>query len=108
MLTACGYVKRPSRTQVPLRKSTCGRITPERFGSGVGTMLLGSAEVELRRQGVMKAFLWTLADDDRTVSFYETRGWLRDGARMMLEFDQPRAAVRCTKALVSTSVESTE
>jgi hypothetical protein len=71
-------------------------------------MLLGSAEVELRRQGVMKAFLWTLADDDRTVSFYETRGWLRDGARMMLEFDQPRAAVRCTKALVSTSVESTE
>ena len=83
-------------------------VAPDRFGSGVGTALLGAAADELRNEGATTAFLWVLAHDTRTISFYEARGWLQDGARMTLELDQPRVAVRCTKTLIgSSAVEPT-
>src|ERR671934_3045256 len=69
-------------------------VSPDRFGAGVGTAVLHAAADELCHEGATTAFLWTLADDARTVSFYENRGWRRDGARMTLDFDQPRVAVR--------------
>ena len=78
-------------------------VSPDRFGSGVGTALLHAAADELCHEGATTAFLWTLADDARTVSFYENRGWRRDGARMTLDFDQPRVAVRCTMTLIGSS-----
>ena len=72
-------------------------VVPKRFKSGVGTALLVAASDELRAMGADKAFLWVLRDDAQLIEFYEARGWLRDGARMTIELDQSRTAVRCTK-----------
>ncbi|MGH8945899.1 MAG: GNAT family N-acetyltransferase [Acidimicrobiia bacterium] len=60
-------------------------IEPERFGMGVGRILLDHAVDHLQTGNWKYAILWTLRDVDRTCRFYEAAGWYRDGEEKVWE-----------------------
>jgi GNAT superfamily N-acetyltransferase len=55
-------------------------VNPEHRGHGTGAALMGAALQRLAELGYERAFLWTFAENDRTIAFYERHGWSRDGA----------------------------
>jgi GNAT superfamily N-acetyltransferase len=50
-------------------------VHPSVWGRGVGSALMQSALVELRRQGYSSALLWAVAANARARRFYEHQGW---------------------------------
>lgn len=54
-------------------------IEPQRFGTGLGRILLDHAIDHLQAGPWEYAVLWTLRDVERTCRFYEAAGWYRDG-----------------------------
>ncbi|MCB2107379.1 MAG: GNAT family N-acetyltransferase [Rhodobacteraceae bacterium] len=42
---------------------------------GIGSMLFGRAEAELRRRGIRTARLYTAAFNSHAIAFYRARGW---------------------------------
>ena len=63
-------------------------VEPERFGTGVGRILMDHAFDHLRSGGWDSAILWTLRDVERTCRFYEAAGWYRDGEEKAWEVPQ--------------------
>ncbi|HVX32026.1 MAG TPA: GNAT family N-acetyltransferase [Solirubrobacterales bacterium] len=60
-------------------------VDPDRYGSGVGRMLMAAARRRLWEAGFAEALLWVLDGNDRAVGFYEGEGWTRDGATRVEE-----------------------
>jgi GNAT superfamily N-acetyltransferase len=56
-------------------------VTPDRWGDGIGTALLGRVERELEDRGVSTYELAVLAENEVGVSFYESRGFERSETR---------------------------
>lgn len=56
-------------------------VAPERWGRGVGGVLLAAAEELLVARGYEAATLWVLETNLPTRRFYERRGWAVDGSR---------------------------
>lgn len=48
------------------------------WGKGIGTILVTTAEAELRRVGITKLTLWVLEDNEPAKRFYAARGWSFD------------------------------
>lgn len=63
-------------------------IEPERFGTGVGRILMDHALDYLQAGGWEQGILWTLRDVERTCRFYETAGWYRDGGERLWEIPE--------------------
>jgi ribosomal protein S18 acetylase RimI-like enzyme len=63
-------------------------IEPERFGTGVGRMLMDHALGRLHAGGWDYAILWTLRAVERTCRFYEAAGWYRDGEERVWELPE--------------------
>jgi GNAT superfamily N-acetyltransferase len=55
-------------------------VHPECWRQGVGRALVAGALERLGAWGYTKAVVWTLAESDRNLSFYESLGFRRDGA----------------------------
>lgn len=55
-------------------------VAPRAWGRGTGTELLEAALDALRAAGLRQAWLNTEERAERTVAFYERRGWRREGA----------------------------
>ncbi len=73
-------------------------VDPEHRGQGAGSALMRTALTRLAELGYERVFLWTFAENDRTIAFYERHGWSRDGAEKV----HPRAqavAVRLQRAV---------
>jgi GNAT superfamily N-acetyltransferase len=80
-------------------------VSPDRFGSGIGTSLLDAATTSLAHAGFDEAILWTLEDDRNVLGFYYRRGWKPDDGRQVIELDEPRVAIRLRKPLHPRSTE---
>jgi GNAT superfamily N-acetyltransferase len=59
-------------------------VLPAWAGRGLGGALLERAEEGLRAGRHVRATLWVLEGNARARSFYERRGWARDGRRRTL------------------------
>ncbi|WP_409490107.1 N-acetyltransferase family protein [Amycolatopsis sp. cmx-11-12] len=55
-------------------------LAPERWGSGLGRLLLDTAVAALRDSGHREATLWVLDSNVRAQRFYSAAGWVPDGA----------------------------
>jgi GNAT superfamily N-acetyltransferase len=64
-------------------------VAPERWGEGIGSMLLASALAEAKTRGFEQAKLWAHADDERARRLYEGRGFGRTGTRLAGESGEP-------------------
>jgi GNAT superfamily N-acetyltransferase len=75
---------------------TVGEITaiyllPAIWGTGVGALLLRESVNALGEAGYRQATLWVLETNHRARRFYETGGWLADGA---VKQDRTRGVLR--------------
>jgi ribosomal protein S18 acetylase RimI-like enzyme len=74
-------------------------VSPHLQGGGVGRLLLGEAEKELRDSGARTARLWVFEDNAPSRAFYVKRGWQPDGRRETLpEWGQPQLGMTKTLA----------
>ncbi|MFE6615297.1 GNAT family N-acetyltransferase [Amycolatopsis sp. NPDC057786] len=55
-------------------------LDPDRWGMGLGKMLLDTAVAALRESGHREATLWVLDTNERAQRFYAAGGWVPDGA----------------------------
>ena len=60
-------------------------IDPDRWGSGHGRRLLEAAEAELSAVGYDEVVLWVVPGNQRARRFYESAGWVNDGAERTQE-----------------------
>ena len=60
-------------------------VLPERWRSGAGRALLGTAVDEWRRRGATTLVLWVLEENAGGRAFYEVMGWHPDGRRQTLD-----------------------
>ena len=58
-------------------------VDPDRWGRGVGRVLMEDARARLAGAGFQEACLWVLASNERARRFYRTDGWEPDGARRL-------------------------
>ena len=61
-------------------------VDPERIGTGVGRLLLEYALTDLQARGFGTATLWHFVGNERAGRFYETAGFLADGAIRSSDF----------------------
>ncbi|HTR76083.1 MAG TPA: GNAT family N-acetyltransferase [Solirubrobacterales bacterium] len=54
-------------------------VDPERYGGGVGRLLMAEARGRLAELGFEAAVLWVLRGNERARSFYRREGWSPDG-----------------------------
>jgi GNAT superfamily N-acetyltransferase len=54
-------------------------VHPEFWSRGIGHVLIGRVDVELRKAGFDDAYLWVLHGNRRAIDFYERHGWRADG-----------------------------
>jgi GNAT superfamily N-acetyltransferase len=62
-------------------------LLPSAWGKGIGRRLMDATLVCLAEAGFTRVTLWVLDSNVRARRFYETRGWLADGAQ---NFDESR------------------
>lgn len=55
-------------------------VTPGRWRSGIGAMLLDAVEAWARGGGYSGAWLWAVETNPRSRAFYERFGWSADGS----------------------------
>ncbi|MGY6650768.1 N-acetyltransferase family protein [Amycolatopsis sp. TRM77291] len=55
-------------------------LDPQRWGTGLGRLLLDTAVAALREAGHREATLWVLDTNKRAQRFYAAGGWAPDGA----------------------------
>ena len=55
-------------------------VAPERFGTGVGSVLLRAAHEQLQAAGHEDVALWVFADNAAARAFYTAHGYAPDGA----------------------------
>lgn len=76
-------------------------VHPSVWGRGVGSALMRTALLELRRQGYSSAVLWAVAANARARRFYEHQGWRCDESLRRLDQsrDRPLVEVCYTRSL---------
>lgn len=72
---------------------------PRAWRRGYGTILLDYLKREAKNQGFERLCCWVLEDNVRAISFYESQGMLRDGARQTVTIEIPLQTVRCVTIL---------
>lgn len=60
-------------------------VDPSAWRSGVGRRLVAAALAELNRRGFAAATVWTFAESERNIAFYEALGFSPDGATQSRE-----------------------
>ncbi len=50
-------------------------VVPERWGEGIGTVLLDAVLAEVKRRGYSRIHLWTHEDNERSHRLYRSRGF---------------------------------
>lgn len=60
-------------------------LMPDRFGCGLGGVLLNAALEELRGKGYQSAYLWVLEKNERARRFYEKHGFTAAGDALLCE-----------------------
>jgi ribosomal protein S18 acetylase RimI-like enzyme len=58
-------------------------VAPERWGAGIGGLLLDELLAQARSRGYEWAQLWTHADNPRAQRLYEGRGFRRTGRQLL-------------------------
>lgn len=61
-------------------------VAPDRWGTGVGRVLIEAARAPLAQVGFADASLWVLTSNARARRFYEIDGWAPDGASQVGHF----------------------
>jgi GNAT superfamily N-acetyltransferase len=74
-------------------------VHPGHWRTGVGTVLMDRALLDLRGEGYQEATLWSFDENDRANGFYERQGFRRDGAGQRREFSAGALEVRYRRAL---------
>jgi GNAT superfamily N-acetyltransferase len=54
-------------------------VVPERWGEGIGGLVLDAALAEARRRGYSRVHLWTHEDNERSHRLYRSRGFAATG-----------------------------
>lgn len=73
---------------------------PEAWRKGYGTKLLDFLKRESASAGFLRICCWVLEENHRAISFYESQGLLRDGARQTETIVIPLEEVRCVGNLL--------
>jgi ribosomal protein S18 acetylase RimI-like enzyme len=60
-------------------------VDPDRYGGGIGRLLMAEARRRLIDLEYTEAFLWVLQGNDRARGFYESEGWSPDGSSRIEE-----------------------
>jgi GNAT superfamily N-acetyltransferase len=72
-------------------------VVPERWGEGIGALILDAVLVEAKRRDYSRTHLWTHEDNERSHRLYRSRGFSRTGrtgdgmAEWAREIDPPSA-----------------
>ena len=74
-------------------------LLPAVWRRGYGSRLLAHLKREAAALGYRRLCCWVLEENGRAVSFYESQGMPRDGARQTETVGIPLEAVRCVTAL---------
>jgi ribosomal protein S18 acetylase RimI-like enzyme len=74
-------------------------LSPEYWRKGIGRSMCREAEGMLKSQGHSQVVLWVFEDNQRARRFYETMGFIADGARKALNMGISLDAVRYRKAI---------
>ena len=74
-------------------------LNPNYWRKGIGRSLCEWAESTLSTRGYEQIILWVFADNIQSRKFYETIGYLHDGASKILNIGTPLRAVRYLKTL---------
>ena len=81
-------------------------VREERWGRGIGRLLLDGARASLAASGSTRLTLWTLAGIEKTIRFYRSSGFEADGATKIVERGgekighiRLRAKIRCAPTL---------
>ncbi|MCW2934009.1 MAG: acetyltransferase [Actinomycetia bacterium] len=74
-------------------------VTPDWWSTGTGRSLMSCAVAALTDGGYGRAVLWVLAANARARQFYETAGWVPDGASNVLDGLGGVVEVRYTRPL---------
>jgi ribosomal protein S18 acetylase RimI-like enzyme len=56
-------------------------VRPDRWGQGLGALVLDLAQLEARKRGFTRAQLWTHETNRRAQRLYERHGWAASGRR---------------------------
>jgi GNAT superfamily N-acetyltransferase len=56
-------------------------VLPDHWSLGAGGALMRAALERLAELGYAEFYLWTFAENQRAIAFYERHGWSLDGAR---------------------------
>jgi GNAT superfamily N-acetyltransferase len=59
---------------------------PNSFGGGAGPALMDAAIEAMRKRGFRESILWMLEGNGRAQTFYERRGWIRDGGARLANY----------------------
>ncbi len=70
----------------PPTSPSCGELyainlDPDRWGRGIGRVLLHSVTQALTDLGFDEAVLWVVPENERARGLYESEGWVADGGR---------------------------
>lgn len=74
-------------------------IAPAHWRCGVGRALAQHAERLLRSRGFKEVTLWVFQDNAQARRFYESCGFVLDGASKVEDYDKPLAVIRYRKNL---------
>ncbi len=55
-------------------------VDPDRWGAGIGRLLIADARERLHTRGFVEAIVWVLAGNRRAERFYRIDGWAPDGS----------------------------
>lgn len=67
------------------RTSEALYLDPDCMGRGFGRRLIQQVQADMADAGFLEATLWVLDTNVRARSFYESCGWIADGARKVEE-----------------------
>jgi len=89
-----------------LERSAVGEIWgvyvhPSAWRRGIGRLLCNRGTDLLRESRHSEAVLWVLAGNARACRFYETIGFLPDGAEKMVPLGTPMRAIRYRKSIAT-------
>jgi GNAT superfamily N-acetyltransferase len=63
-------------------------VRPDRWGQGLGAVVLELAQLEARKRGYLRAQLWTHETNRRAQRLYERLGWVASGRTKIDDHDE--------------------
>lgn len=96
----------PSRENAAVGQIWAMYVDPDRWGGGIGKLLMLNARLRLRGMDMTDAVLWVLVGNSRAERFYRADGWLPDGHQRQAWYGGTRVDEVCYRRSLTAEVLS--